>query len=469
MQQRQKLEETGIRILEAVRTELYLSMRFMGPALASLGMVMDLSTASVGTDAAYIRFHPSFLMQLYLEHPRRLNRTYLHMILHCLLRHMFLTAHQEDTWLWDLSCDIAVEAMIDTMDYPPVFELVTDRRAAIYRQLEDAAGILSAQRIYHYLEAGDIPYRTLMAWEQEFHRDDHSFWMRMDDNAGDDTQDGIKPPSAPRQGPDSKNPEQDDHDSPSREPSPEQRQGGGTIKPDEDTWKKNAEKLKAELENAGSKASDKTGSLTRILSFEQRTQTDYRKFLERFRVIREEAAIDMDSFDYGFYNYGMELYGNMPLIEENEYREAKLVEELVIAIDTSASCQAQLVQRFLNETAAILFAGDQFFKKVNIHIVSCDDQVQSDTKITNTDEMRRYADGFALKGGYGTDFRPVFTYVEQLRRQKDLTNLRGLIYFTDGFGTYPKHPTDYDTAFLFPKDEECGDGDAPAWALKLFI
>ena len=31
--------------------------------------------------------------------------------------------------------------------------------------------------------------------------------------------------------------------------------------------------------------------------------------------------VDMDSFDYGFYNYGMTVYGNMPLIEELEYRE----------------------------------------------------------------------------------------------------------------------------------------------------
>ena len=464
MQQRLKLEQTGIRILEAVRTELYLSMRFMGPALASLDMVMDLSTASVGTDAAYIRFHPSYLMQLYIEHPRRLNRAYLHMIMHCLLRHMFSAKDQEDTLLWDLSCDIAVEAMIDTMDYPPVFELVSDRRAAIYRQLEDEVGILSAQRICRFLETGEIPYRTLMAWEQEFHRDDHGFWLRMEDN-----EDGLKPPAPQQQGQGDRHPDQDPQGQPPQEPPRDQQQGGGNRKPDEDTWKKNAERLKEELENAGSKASDRTGSLTRILSFEQRTQTDYRIFLERFRVLREEASIDMDSFDYGFYNYGMELYGNMPLIEENEYREAKLVEELVIAIDTSASCQAQLVQRFLNETAAILFAGDQFFKKVNIHIVSCDDQVQSDTKITSTEQMRRYADGFALQGGFGTDFRPVFTYVEQLRRQGELTNLRGLIYFTDGFGTYPKHPTDYDTAFLFPKDEECGDGDAPAWALKLYI
>ena len=38
---REKLEQMGFRILDAVRTELLLSMRFMAPALNSLGFKMD--------------------------------------------------------------------------------------------------------------------------------------------------------------------------------------------------------------------------------------------------------------------------------------------------------------------------------------------------------------------------------------------------------------------------------------------
>ena len=76
---REKLEQMGFRILDAVRTELLLSMRFMAPALNSLGFKMDLATSYAGTDAAYIRFNPGFLMQVYVERPRRLCRMYLHM------------------------------------------------------------------------------------------------------------------------------------------------------------------------------------------------------------------------------------------------------------------------------------------------------------------------------------------------------------------------------------------------------
>ena len=83
-QTREKLEEMGFRILDAVRTELLLSMRFMAPALNSLGFKMDLATSYAGTDAAYIRFNPGFLLQTYVERPRIMNRMYVHMLVHCL-------------------------------------------------------------------------------------------------------------------------------------------------------------------------------------------------------------------------------------------------------------------------------------------------------------------------------------------------------------------------------------------------
>ena len=95
MNTREQLDRLGKRILEASRTELFLSMRFMGSALDSLSYVMDLNTRTCGTDAANIRFNPTFLMQLYIERPRNLNRLYVHMLLHCIFRHMFGSGEHE--------------------------------------------------------------------------------------------------------------------------------------------------------------------------------------------------------------------------------------------------------------------------------------------------------------------------------------------------------------------------------------
>ena len=135
MKTRIELEETGNKILNAVRTELYLSMRFMGPALGSLGFRMDLSTRTVGTDAAFIRFNPTYLLHMYIERPEILNRTYMHMLMHCIFRHMFSAKEHEDSELWNLCCDIAVESVVDSMEYPTILRVTSDFRQQWYEKL----------------------------------------------------------------------------------------------------------------------------------------------------------------------------------------------------------------------------------------------------------------------------------------------------------------------------------------------
>jgi len=46
-------------------------------------------------------------------------------------------------------------------------------------------------------------------------------------------------------------------------------------------------------------------------------------FCANFAVLKEEVTVDDDSFDYVFYSYGLRLYGNMPLIEPQEWKEVK--------------------------------------------------------------------------------------------------------------------------------------------------
>ena len=453
-----KLEQMGFRILDAVRTELLLSMRFMSPALNSLGFKMDLATSSAGTDAAYIRFNPGFLLQLYVERPRRMNRMYVHMLMHCLFRHMFSAREREDPELWDLCCDIAAESVVDSMTYDVIARPHSVFREGWYERLEEEVKILTAEKIYAWFMERDRDYSVEEALRREFTVDDHCFWQRMEDEeepSGEPQQ--QTPPAPPNR--DGEGRQETQHESRHLKP----------VNPKEEEWKKNAEQIEADLDIMGKEKSEEYGSLSRILRFESRKRTDYREFLQRFSILREEAGIDLDSFDYGFYYYGLELYGNMPLIEENEFREIRKVDSLVIAIDTSESCQKVLVQQFLNETADLLSGIGSFFKKTEIHMIECDDKVQNDRVIRELSDLEKYAEQFEVKGGFGTDFRPVFNYIEDLRAKGELENLRGLMYFTDGFGVYPAKPTDYETAFVFWKDEELDDTGVPDWAIKLFL
>ena len=109
----------------------------------------------------------------------------------------------------------------------------------------------------------------------------------------------------------------------------------------------------------------------------------------------------------------------MPLIEPLETREVKKVSEFVIVIDTSMSCSGELVRRFLEETYGILSDSGNFFRKVNIHIIQCDEKVHSDVKITGREELQDYMDSLELYGDGGTDFRPAFAYVEELMEKRE--------------------------------------------------
>ena len=471
-QTHENLKQFGDRIMLEARNELFLAMRFLGRALDSLPPEMDLSTQTVGTDARTLHYNPNFVFQLFLESPQKLDRLYLHSILHCLFRHMFKSDEYPDKALWDLSCDIQAESVLDTMDVDLILRPAYPFREEWYERLKAECKVLTAERIYHYFSMNKPDLDTQQMLIMEFCKDDHQFWKRMEDEK-------KKNPDAPEP-PLPEEPIPSPNDGEEGEKT-EQKTNAKVISEEDmdrlsEDWRDNAERLETELETFGKEASEELGSLSLVLSVQNRKETDFREFLRNLMVVREETHIDPDSFDYAYYNYGMEMYGNMPLIEENEFRETRKIEDLVIAIDTSASTRdgkmksrESLVQAFLNQTVAMLRNRSRFFETFHVHIITCDDQVQQDITLRKIEDIEKYAESFTLEGGYGTDFRPVFSYVEELRRSGALPHMRGLLYFTDGYGPYPEAMTPYDTAFVFPADVDIDDKSAPDWALKLYL
>ena len=217
------------------------------------------------------------------------------------------------------------------------------------------------------------------------------------------------------------------------------------------------------------KEGEKSEKLSWFLHLEHKCYTPFQDFLRKFSVDREELKTDPESFDFGYYYFGLSQYGNMPLIEENEYREKRKIPELVIAIDTSYSTKGEMVKRFLEEALAILADKEAFFTKCRVHIIECDDRIRKDLLVEDAEEMERYRERFEVSGGYGTDFRPVFYYIEDLQKRGELKELKALLYFTDGRGRYPKYAPSYTAAFIFPRGEDIDDENAPFWALKLYI
>jgi predicted metal-dependent peptidase len=53
-------------------------------------------------------------------------------------------------------------------------------------------------------------------------------------------------------------------------------------------------------------------------------------------------------------------------------------------------------------------------------------------------------------------------------KEQKFKNLKGLIYFTDGYGIFPVKMPVYDVAFVFMQ-ENYNDLDVPPWAIKIIL
>ena len=89
-------------------------------------------------------------------------------------------------------------------------------------------------------------------------------------------------------------------------------------------------------------------------------------------------------------------------------------------------------------------------------------------KITCQEELKEYMENFQVIGNGGTDFRLAFEYVQGLIDHKEFIHLKGMLYFTDGYGYYPRRKPPYDIAFVF-MEEDYSDVAVPPWAMKLII
>ena len=424
--QLQELDVVGLctRILQNSRNELYLNMRYLDLSLSSLGFEMDPACRGLGTDGFVIYYHGEYLCDLYRRGRVLVNRAYLHMVLHCLFCHMDTMGRREGR-MWNLSCDIAAESVIDGLYLKCVHIQTPPFRMDWYGRLRQRLQVLNAEGVYKALEEMKLTERQLERLEAEFLVDDHQYWQL--------------PPDAPKT---------------------------GVVR--QNQWSNNREKLQTEMETMGNQQDEDTKSLLEQVQVENRSRYDYRRFLQKFSVLREEMQVDEDSFDYVFYTYGLSLYGNMPLVEPLESKEVSRIEDFVLVIDTSMYCSGDLVRRFLEETYSVLCQSDSYFKKTNIHIIQCDDQVQQDRRITCRQEMEAYMQEFSIIGQGGTDFRPAFEYVNQMLGRGEFHRLKGLLYFTDGEGIYPVKRPVYDTAFVFVK-EQYTDISVPAWAMKVIL
>ena len=439
----EKLNKLAKDVLILSRNTLLVNLRFLDAALSQFEF-FPIEESTLLTDGKHILYNPRYILENYKTAKEIPVRDYLHMVMHCVFRHMYMDPNLNRPY-WDLACDIAVENMITELNLKAVTTARERQQAQYIAAIKKELKHVTAEKIYSYLRQSVPDPKKIAEIRGLFYADNHEIWymtvteieicfgLAASGTGSGEGEDGN-----------------------------ESRSAMAAV------WQTISERMQVDLETFGKQRGLLPGSLTQNLAAVNREKYDYTAFLKKFAVMGEAMKINDDEFDYIFYTYGLQLYEKMPLIEPLEYKEIKAIKEFVIAIDTSGSTSGELVQKFVQKTYNILKSTESFFTKINLHIIQCDADIQEDRKITCQEDFDEYLKTMQIRGLGGTDFRPVFEYVEQLRQNQEFTNLKGLIYFTDGYGAFPVKKPDYDTAFVFV-DDEYNNPDVPTWAIKLVL
>lgn len=337
----------------------------------------------------------------------RLERAILHMIAHCLLGHVWM---EREGGAFDLACD--VQAWLLAEELAPETALSGDAQE-LRRRLRGAETLAQTREI---LESDSFIREHREELNKRIALDAHDLWGRAAPEARVAWGEGLA--RARRRG------------------SGSFGAGAGGRRLDWSPARADAEEL------AGA--------------------------LARYSVVRENPREDVESFQTAWYLYGLEHFGNVPLIEPPEEREERRLETLAVVIDTSGSCARGLTQQFLALLRGLMEQSGLFFRRFNLHVIQCDARVQRDDRIVDLRAFERYIDSLELYGGGGTDFRPAFEHIDALVASGELRGLKGALFFSDGRGIFPSAPPEYETTFVFLK-HRFDAIDVPGWVRRLVV
>lgn len=523
------MERTALaaQVVDLARARVLSKNHFLSAAVGRLGLEAAVLGEQFVTDGYKLYFDPSRVISSFKAAGDPPEHDLLHSVVHCLFLHPFVGPSVNRRY-WDLACDIVAERVVAELIGRRPGRRGAHLAVMLGRIQGQCQGRLSAEALYAGLCSGDWE-GDFDSWASAFHSDDHTAWYAFcgsddSDRDGSDAEAGesgsFKADSGeaeegdasegaagsgqgkPDSGADCGAGESADPHTPAGASSEGDlvgrdargstegrgdRAGDGCdsyglsgegrrlrnlgrpdVREQMEQWRQVAVALSVNLKTMGARQGEALPGFMEDLGRVSQKREDYESFLRRFATLGEVMRLSEDEFDSIFYTFGMEVYGNMPLIEPLEYREEKRVREFVIVIDSSGSVSGDAVRAFVDTTFSILRSTESFFERVHLRIIQCDAQVQSDDRIDSLEELAHWSSQVRVYGGGGTDFRPAFAYVDSLVENGEFANLGGLVYFTDGQGTYPEWIPSYKTAFVFYGEGHLSQ-EVPPWAVQMVL
>ena len=174
--------------------------------------------------------------------------------------------------------------------------------------------------------------------------------------------------------------------------------------------------------------------------------------VERFFTLHVDGKIDWrEELKYAIDRFYKDDYTLMPpnkkFLHAGIYLPSSTSQrfKLVVAVDSSGSIDEELLNTFLSELNFLMSTIPNY----EIDLLICDDKIRSHKTFYNGDILE--AD---VKGGGGTDFRPVFKFISE-----NLQDTKLLLYFSDLDGRFPTDEPNYDVKWISSSDVKVPFGE----------
>ena len=388
-----KLEGSTERKLTRARTQLLLNQPFFGSLCLRLKLEPG-PVPTMATDGKRILYNPAFVDSL---KPSEIEGTFAHEVMHCALGH-HCRRGTRDRQVWNEAADLAINPIL-------IGNRFTLPSGAL---IDPAFDNLSAEEIYSRL-------------------------LQRSNNGA-----SMTPQPCPQQ-PIAGGAAEPDHQQASQEsnqPSgeslipPEARPGGfgevldatddsgNPASPAEKSSQQHEWNIAADQAMRTAKAcGHEPANIARPLNENRQSKQDWRSILREFIAATSPSDYRWTPPNRRYVASGLYL----PSVDRTG------LGAIVIAIDTSGSIGTRELEQFAGEIASI---ADEA-KPASIHVVYCDAAVQAYEEFGPSEPVQ-----LEPKGGGGTDFRPVFEWVDENKIDPVC-----LVYLTDlCCHSYPKQP-----------------------------
>ncbi len=379
--------------INKAKARLMLEHPYFGTVAASLKLEKNNEILTFISDGEKMRYNSEYLDRLSVE---EVEFVMANGAMHAVLQHQDRVA-ERTKWLWQTATDYVVNAMLvkNGMQLPE------------YANYEEKFVGMYAEEVYERL-------RDEMLDNSDHSMEQETEYITDSDETGVDNLHMQKEHT----------PDMNAEDTLEEDNADEQEEENTSPEVDElsEEIKERLEQIFQKLKRQGNLPKDMEYVVPEYFSH----KVDWREFLYGYIATHAKTNYTFSPPNMKYLYRGIYL----PALSSDMLR-------VIVAVDTSGSVDEALLSTFLGEVSSMM----QQYPNYEIDLITADAKIQSHRTFLPGELL-----DYDISGGGGTDFRPVFEFIDQYIDYPTI-----LLYFTDGQGTFPEHEPSYDMLWIMPE------------------